>query len=91
MPENYSLLIDYFLMKIYGKNDKYTDLPAYFSVKNIWWGVEVWARKGTILLIHTKKIIIYCCKDLLFGFSLLKYAKIDAKCVYFQLRKDGKN
>ena len=52
----------------------------------------VWAKKDTIFLIHTNKIIIYCCKDLVFWpFKVLKYAKIDAKCIYFQLRKDGKN
>ena len=30
---------------------------------------EVWPKKGTILLIHTNKIIIYFCKDLFFGLS----------------------
>ena len=52
---------------------------------------EVWAKKGTMLLIHTNKIVICSCKDLLFWpFKLLKYAEIDTKCIYFQLRTDAK-
>ena len=54
--------------------------------------MEFWAKRGTILLSQTNKIIISCCKDLLvWSFKLLKYADINAKCIYIQLRKDGKN
>ena len=54
--------------------------------------MEFWAKSGTILLSQTNKIIISCCKDLLvWSFKLLKYADINAKCIYFQLSKDGKN
>ena len=66
--------------------------PNQRSNQDLFRAEEVWAKKRTILLIHTNKIIIYCCKDLLFWpFKLFYNSEIDAKCIYFQLRKDGKN
>ena len=54
--------------------------------------MEFWAKRGTILLIQASKIINSCCKVLLvWSFKLLEYADINAKGIYFQLRKDGKN